>query len=249
MRLFFNASTEIKTMDDLYSLYKETEFESPKRSTVYLLSFVKSESFKSFLKSLQVNIEFLNIYFEYNFNSPKGKGEASFTDLMLIDNNKSISVEAKYTEPEYETVNEWLKKGNIENRKLVLSGWLETINKKTDQNISEDDVENVTYQMIHRLASSCSISSKNPEMVYLYFGDNDNMENYYKGQLNFLKKITSDKIKINFVKIVPRKTDILFDLENKWEIDKKSSKFKKEIIHGIKANSLLNYEENRIEIL
>jgi hypothetical protein len=245
MNWYFNNGKKLNDFNELYVMYNEKEFNSPKRSTLYLLSFVQSELFINLLKRLDLNIECINNYFEYDVISPKGKGNSSFTDLMIIDNNKSIAIEAKYTEPEYEKINEWL---NSENRKLVLNGWLEIINRKINLNIVIENIKNITYQMVHRLASACYNYDKISEMIYLYFGNDINMENYYKRELNNLKKIVKDKIKILFIQIIPNKSDLLLQLEKEWNSKDGRMNIKNKILNGLMENILLDFRKSEIKI-
>jgi hypothetical protein len=138
---------------------------------------VQSPQFVWFLDAEKIDSETAQMYFEYPVNQYTGKGKASFTDLMIIDSSKSIAIEAKNTESKYETVKKWL--GNSVNKRNVLIGWLGLINSKLTLSITSEDISEVPYQMIHRLASACSVADKEPVLLYLYFGNSQKMREYY----------------------------------------------------------------------
>ncbi len=169
MRIFFDRKP-VATIDDALSLYKASEFKSPYRSTVPLLSWLKyeQEMVKSLLHDLYIP-ENCNLYLEYTVPPQKGKGVASHTDLMVISGESSLAVEAKWTEPRYETVGKWLKKGsNLLNRKDVLTGWLGLLQKHVQHTLHLADFSDAVYQMVHRAASACA-AGKTTKLAYLVF--------------------------------------------------------------------------------
>jgi hypothetical protein len=60
--------------------------------------------------------------FEYQVPPNRGRGKASHSDLMIGWDRAAAAIEAKWTEPEYELVSEWLGAKPTRNRKEVLSG-------------------------------------------------------------------------------------------------------------------------------
>jgi hypothetical protein len=130
MKLHYDR-TAITTMDDALSHYSSDEFESPTRSTVASLSWLKHEisALDSLLKELEMP-EVCDLHLEYKVKPPKGDGEASHTDLMIISGESSLAIEVKWTEPRYPTVSEWLQIGaNPHNRREVFAGWLSLLQK------------------------------------------------------------------------------------------------------------------------
>jgi hypothetical protein len=88
---------------------------------------------------------------------------------MVRQQGRTLAVEAKWTEPRYDTVSEWLKKGSyLQNRKDVLTGWLDLLQKHALHELLIEDFYGAVYQMVHRAASACQAGS-NPKLVYLVF--------------------------------------------------------------------------------
>jgi hypothetical protein len=103
--------------------------------------------------------------FEYPVPSV-GRNKPSFSDLMYISMHGSIAFEAKSTEPLGETCQQWLeKKNHSANAISVLQHWLALIERVTGR-ASADEVHDLPYQMIHRLASLCSVDSSRRILIY-----------------------------------------------------------------------------------
>lgn len=160
----------VASIDNVLSYYGAKEFKSPTRSTVPLLSWLKHEpsSVRSLLNELGMPAD-CTLHLEYTVNPPEGKGQASHTDLMILAGARSLAIEAKWTEPRYETVSDWLNKGESPNNRLtVLTGWLNLLQTHSSNYLVPADFSNAVYQMVHRAASACA-SGKSPRMAYLLF--------------------------------------------------------------------------------
>jgi hypothetical protein len=245
MNYHYHNSIKIENISGITDHYSTNEFFSPYRSTIYLLSFVQSQLFTFFLEQNEINIGKANLFFEYPVSQKLGKGKASCTDLIVIDDKKCVAIEAKSTETKYQTVSKWL--GNSDNRMKVLDGWLQIINSRLALNIAGAEIKDITYQMIHRLASACSEKEKTPEMIYLYFGNKSGMVDYYRNELNFLKTTTKSKIKISLYQIEIQKTAKMKQLENEW--GKRNRDLSDGVKKGIVANNLLEFSKEGIKIL
>jgi hypothetical protein len=160
----------ISAIDKAVTMYGEKEFQSPTRSTVPLLSWLKYEQTMVSLLLREIGMSRdCNMHLEYTVAPQRGKGVASHTDLMVISRESSFAVEAKWTEPRYETVGEWLKKGsNPLNRHDVLTGWLGLLQKHSQRPLNVGDFSDIVYQMVHRAASACEAGG-NPRLAYLVF--------------------------------------------------------------------------------
>ena len=85
-----------------------------------------------------------------------------------------MAVEAKWTEPPYQTVGQWLKASSVpegkgeDNRREVLSGCIELLQRWATRAISRDELKGLTYQTVHRAASACSLGTL-PQLSYLQF--------------------------------------------------------------------------------
>ncbi|MCJ7515478.1 MAG: hypothetical protein MUO89_05875 [Dehalococcoidia bacterium] len=149
--------------------YPAKEFQSPTRSTVSLLSLVKDgrETLKSLLVELQMNAD-SDLHLEFTVDPPKGKGRPSQTDLMVKWQAETLAVEAKWTEPRYETVADRIRRENTENRRQVMTGWLDLLQPHAARVLHVDDFPDAVYQMVHRAASAC-YKSERPRLAYLHF--------------------------------------------------------------------------------
>ena len=192
----FYKKTEINNIEQLLNCYSSHEFLSPFRSTIPLIHqlFYNLDTIKQIIPNLESYIFEL----EYETKVQKGKGRASCTDLMVYNQNKAFCIEAKRTEPLYSNVNRWLSEGeSLENRKLVLSGWLELINNRCGTTIQIPDVLDCTYQIIHRFASACNMSGNTELNYYLYNSKNDlDNQDIYQKELIGLRKLFGNSVPI-----------------------------------------------------
>jgi len=76
-------------------MYGGREFQSPTRSTVPLLSWLKHEQpmVSSLLRDIGMPAG-CNLHLEYKVQPPKGIGKASHTDLMALSGEFALAVEA-----------------------------------------------------------------------------------------------------------------------------------------------------------
>jgi uncharacterized protein DUF6946 len=143
-----------KLVADFQSLVDEPfNLKSPSRSTVPFLAYWANFDTRlaQFGHALPLDIPANgSLTFEYTVSPTRGKGAASQTDLMILAPSLVIATEAKFTESKYKSVAEWLGTSPSENRKQVLQGWLDTINRAAKKKIAREQVRNVTYQLIHR---------------------------------------------------------------------------------------------------
>lgn len=160
----------IKNVNESLPFFPEKEFCSPYRSTVPLLSLIKDGN-KLLSKILSdIGLNFIRDYhLEFKINPPRGGGRASQTDLMIRGPGESLAIEAKWTEPRYDTVAEWRKKGERpKNKGIVLRGWLDLIQPHTQRILDVDHFSDAVYQTVHRAASAC-FNSEQPHLTYLHF--------------------------------------------------------------------------------
>lgn len=107
---------------------------SPLRSTVPLVDFWRRPEAVLAQLSGTVGVELsppIDLCFEYPVPVQRGRGKASFTDLMISASSAAVAIEAKFTEPRGETVRDWLRDPPEANRTEVLEGWLDLIRKAT----------------------------------------------------------------------------------------------------------------------
>ena len=161
----------INPVDTTRTLYKSTEFASPLRSTIPLLSLLKHQPalLQAVLAKMAIS-DPCNLHLEYTVAPPQGKGIPSHTDLFITSGDTSLAIEVKWTEPRYETVGKWCNKDtNHKNRIDVANGWLGLLDRyATHMPLKLDDFSDAIYQMVHRAASACSTGSK-PRLAYMVF--------------------------------------------------------------------------------
>jgi hypothetical protein len=160
----------INDIGEAVTMYGGKEFKSPTRSTVPLLSWLKYEqpTVSLLLRDMGMPADY-NLHLEYTVAPQQGIGVASHTDIMVISGKSSLAVEAKWTEPRYPTVEEWLETGsNPLNRRDVLTGWLGLLQKHSQRPLNVGDFSDIVYQMVHRAASACDAGGK-PQLAYLVF--------------------------------------------------------------------------------
>jgi hypothetical protein len=169
VKIFFDQQ-RIEELHDLPRLYPSDEFASPTRSTVPLLSLVLhgTETWRQILREVGMPERETAVHLEYKVRSPAGRGNASHTDAMLIAGSQACAIEAKWTEPAYATVRDWLGADASLNRQAFLNGWLSLLQPHATREMSLSSVANLTYQTLHRAASACAAGGK-PTLAYLAF--------------------------------------------------------------------------------
>jgi hypothetical protein len=170
------GKTICREYDMLLDQLAKTQIHTIRTSSIPLAQFWKDtdERLKELSKEVvDLQDHDVTLCFEYHTSS-QGRGGASKTDLMLSCGDTEIAIEAKYTEyskmPE-ESVSEWLKGGDPENRKQVLAGWWQMI-EKFRQNPQQQTSEDIGYQFLHRTASACK-DSENAIVIYQLFYDKE----------------------------------------------------------------------------
>jgi len=160
----------ISAIDETLPMYSKREFQSPSRSTVPLLSWLKHDEqmFHALLRELGMPAD-SSIHLEYTVKPPEGRGNFSHTDIMVISGDNALALEAKWTEPRHDTVRDWLAMGKKpDNRRSVMSGWLSLLQKHAKCALYVDDFSEAVYQMVHRASSACAAGNK-PRLAYLMF--------------------------------------------------------------------------------
>ena len=157
--------------------------------------------------------------FEFQVKPLYGRGKASHTDLMLTWDNHCAAIEAKYLEPEYDTVEQWLEKGNRENRLMVVKGWCELLARNTGSDLTVDDVKKINYQLLHRAASACSFENRTRYLIYEVFQDEGASQGMvdYPGKIRELLNLLKPNSIHGFVLKIPIKSTAEYEeLKTLW---------------------------------
>jgi len=88
---------------------------------------------------------------------------------MLTTANAALAIEAKYLEPPYGTVDAWLGPNPTENRRQVLQGWFDVLERSIGCALDARSAAEIPYQLIHRMASVCSVSRPRRFVIYQVF--------------------------------------------------------------------------------
>jgi hypothetical protein len=180
----------VSSFKELVRSFPRDEFNSPARSTVPHLDYWRSLERKAneFTALLgEPHSSQFDLHFEYRVPVQAGRGKPSHTDLMLLSSELAVAIEAKFTEPPYEKISSWLRKPPEANREQVLSGWLGLINRQCGVSLTQDQVFDLPYQLVHRTASACAASRPHCRVVYQIF--DPEKQPYYESILSELAKL------------------------------------------------------------
>jgi hypothetical protein len=159
---------------DLCARFPERTFRSPYRSTVPLLAlFHDAIAWQRFLGTLDIASD-ARAHFEYCVDSPKPAANPSQTDVLLTSARGTWAVEAKWTEPRYETVAARLarKEADGSDPRKTVGGWLKHLQDFSARPLELDECRDLVYQVLHRAASACAVATERgtqAAMVYLHF--------------------------------------------------------------------------------
>jgi len=172
---------------------------SPKRSTVPLLDYWRQPERRLRVLEAHLGVKFSDqteLHFEYEVPVQQGRGKSSYTDLMILGDDVAVAIEAKFTEPRYESVETWLGAARSTNRGEVLEGWIRAIEGVTEGTVDREVVSGLPYQLIHRTASVCCVSRCRRVVVYQVFGDSPGP--YYTEDLRRLASALPDRGGVSF---------------------------------------------------
>lgn len=185
LRIYYN-NVPVESDEVLLSHFRGKALRSPTRSTVPLLDMVLHAP--SQLLSIvagcgaEPQSEFR---FEYEVRSGSEAARPSQTDLMVLGKSSAVAVEAKWTEPAYESVATRLKrrtKGRAddhseqakaldrEHQEAEVGAWLARLQPLASEPLTTIGMADVVYQMIHRAASAVA-TGLSPSLLYLHFHD------------------------------------------------------------------------------
>jgi len=156
---------------DLILAFSDSALASSFRSTVPLLALAKDDwtTLAKVLTLCNVSGD-VSVAFERKVPSPKGEGLPSQTDAMVMFDQGALAIEAKWTEPRYETIATRLtrKDSNGRDSEEFVGGWLELLQPHATRPLRLDDFAGCVYQVVHRAASACGLG-RAPSLAYLHF--------------------------------------------------------------------------------
>jgi len=102
---------EVRSFEELVKELGPDAVASPRRSTVPLVDYWRAPEQR--LPDLWERLHVphpgdTEMHFEYEVPVQRGRGKSSFTDLMVFTADVAVAIEAKFTEPRYESVATWL---------------------------------------------------------------------------------------------------------------------------------------------
>ncbi len=208
--------------EQLLGCYADKEFDSPRRSTIPLLVCWRNPQPR--IRELSKVLDFpqcdwISLDFEHMVGVQRGKGKASYTDLMLTSGDTSFAIEAKWTEPRYEDVAAWLCGGASRlNRIEVLKGWLELLGRNCLDNLSVAAVLELPYQLVHRAASACSPDTATRWLIYQLFDVDPAKHEMYVNDLRRLANVLGlDRtLRICAASYRIERTERQIQLEHEW---------------------------------
>lgn len=240
--MIYYKKKQISSIDDVYEKYDKREFKSPYRSTIPLIALFKNNQTPNIQFVKHDKIQDVNFIFEYETSIIKGKGRASCTDLIMKYSNSCIAIEAKRTEPPYVKVGKWL--GDSINKKQVLEGWLDLINTYTDLKVNISELNDLPYQLIHRVASACSLKQQHTEVIYIGFDLKEKMTNYYLDSLGKISTILKNRVDIYLYSYKIEKSEEQINLEKRWDLGERD--LSQDVINGLVNNNLMRFSEANI---
>ncbi|MDD9981834.1 MAG: hypothetical protein OXU81_10840 [Gammaproteobacteria bacterium] len=207
--------------DALFDCYSAKELDSPTRSTIPLLEYWRSPEAR--LRELTAVLGLplptsVELNFEHTVKPRRGRGKASCTDLMVIAAEFVVAIEAKWTEPRYETVEDWLR--DSENRAEVLRGWCDLLEQRGTKPIRKGDLRGLPYQMIHRAASACHAqgAATSRWLVYLSFDTTTKERDEYLVDLRRLRDVlgAESTLRIALAECTIEPSERLIQLRRRW---------------------------------
>jgi hypothetical protein len=192
----------------------DKEFAKLTRSTIPLLCYWRdhNRALETLSRALDLP-DLLTAHIEFEAQTESvGRAEPSHTDVMLTSPSASVAVEAKWTEPEYQTVAIW--KTKVRKPLPVITHWLDRLRPFAEPP-GPDAVSNLVYQMLHRCASACEPGRQIAAMVYLVFTDQEHSADRYATALKkFVETVRpTSRLRVRLIEIPMKKTPEYYRIE------------------------------------
>ena len=227
--------------DDLLDCFPKTEFDSPTRSTIALLEHWRSaeQRVRELARALGLPVpRRVQLDFEHEVRPPKGKGMPSCTDLMVISPEFALAIEAKWTEPRYPVVEDWLD--GTEDRKEVLQGWCDLLELRAESRVAIEDLHGLPYQLVHRSASAChQRAAASCWVVYLVFEATAQARSKYLEDLVLLRDMLGSRSSLGMAlaECSLEQSRTLIELRRQWEAGERH--LHAAVLRGLKSDGLM----------
>ena len=118
MTIHFGAPKNIETIADALPLYSQSEFNSPTRSTIPMLTLLMHARnvFDDIVKELEFPDRY-DLFLEYTAGPFRGRGKASHTDVMLTAGGGVVGNRGKMDRADVSDCEEMARKERIEDGK------------------------------------------------------------------------------------------------------------------------------------
>jgi hypothetical protein len=191
-----------------------------------------------------------SIHFEYCVASPKPGGNPSQTDALIMSESTVWAIEAKWTEPRYETVGQRLSKPESDGAdpRVTVNGWLQHLQRFSTRHLDIEDVVDVVYQVLHRTASACAVAiaqQRRPQVVYLHFHPsplkNSATTQQYVSDLERLHMLLGNPAELMFV-VVEMPLHFTPAFETIKGLDKQSPATSALVLEALRAGPLFTFD-------
>jgi len=159
----------VANFDELVLHYPKSAFEPPFRSTIPLLCLIRDKTALAELTARCAMSSCAAFHLEFQEHPPLGSGKPSQTDLVIIGDNQSVSIDALWMEQRSERVTRWLGPRPTTNRRDVLAGWFNLLNKEAAVPLTPQLAGDVSYPLLSRSAAVCNSSAGRTLICYLRF--------------------------------------------------------------------------------
>jgi hypothetical protein len=158
---------------------------------------------------------------------------------MVLSSGFAVAIEAKFTEPAYETVKDWLGTPPQSNRIAVLGGWIELIERETGIRLNALELASHPYQLIHRTASACFPPAAQRWVIYQLFSNA--RQSYYQEHLSAMDHLLRRQMKLFFGLLLspPEKSGEYVRLESLWASGQRD--LSDPVRSGLLSDSLLKF--------
>ncbi|MDE0522418.1 MAG: hypothetical protein OXH79_10735 [Boseongicola sp.] len=237
--------------DRLLDCFPETAFDSPTRSTIALLEHWRSteQRVRELARALGLPVpRRVQLDFEHMVHPPKGRGKPSCTDLMVISPDFVVAIEAKWTEPRYPVVEDWLD--GTENRKQVLQGWCDLLELRAESRVATGDLHGLPYQMVHRAASAChQRKAASCRVAYLVFETTARARSECLEDLALLRDVLGSRSSLGMAlaECSIEQSRTLNELRRQWESGERH--LHAPVLRGLKGDGLLRTRLERVHCL